>query len=227
MPSPRHSCINRGPPNTDAKAVHAHRRNCQGMVNMFFRRRREASGASGASIERDASVQTQCGSNTVGSTAQCYVYGSIEGHSAPANSDFPTFGLGLEDLRGLRLLLAEDHEPNASLVIEDLEHYGASVVHALNGEATCQIIMSGAVFDAILMDCQMPVVDGFEATSRIRAWEQRTGRSAVPIIALTGLPQEFEQAHSKSAGMNGYLLKPVDTLQIAIAIHTARRAVGR
>jgi CheY-like chemotaxis protein len=197
------------------------------MVNMFFRRRRQAPGASAASIEHNDGVQTQCGSSKVATTAQCFVYGSIESHSASANSDFPSFGSGLEELRGLRLLLAEDHEPNASLVIEDLEHYGSTVVHALNGESTCQIIMSGAAFDAILMDCQMPVVDGFEATSRIRAWERQTGRCAVPIIALTGLPQEFEHAHSKSAGMNGYLLKPVDTLQIALAIHAARRTVTR
>lgn len=110
-------------------------------------------------------------------------------------------------LLGLRVLLAEDHDINADLMIDDLKHMGAHVQHASDGEVACQLFMSNA-FDVVLMDCQMPVMDGFEAARRIRTWEARRGQSPVPIIAITGLSHEFEHAHWRQVGMDHYLVKP-------------------
>lgn len=127
--------------------------------------------------------------------------------------------VALQKLAGLRILLAEDHQVNAGLMIEALEHLGAEVSHALDGEAVCRsVIMEGSVFDVILMDCQMPNMDGFEATRRIRAWERKHGRRPMPIIAMTGLSHEFEHAHSSQAGMSHYLVKPVQINPLAAAI---------
>jgi CheY-like chemotaxis protein len=126
-------------------------------------------------------------------------------------------------------LLAEDHQVNASLMIEGLEHLGAEVMHALDGEAVCRIVMQGSAFDVILMDCQMPNVDGFEASRRIRAWEGEHGKPSVPIIAMTGLSHEFEHDHSSQVGMNHYVVKPVhmDTLAATILVLASSPHAGR
>lgn len=181
---------------------------------MFFRKRKERQAAP-PSCARDR-TDGHLGS---GLAAQ----GEASAQAAPAATSPSTHpGAGqasaLAGLRGLRLLLAEDHETNASLLIEELAYFGAQVEHALDGELACHMLMSGARVDVILMDCQMPRMDGFEATQRIRAWEAVHGRPAVPIVALTGLSQEFEQSHAREAGMNAYLVKPFTALQLAMAI---------
>ncbi len=154
------------------------------------------------------------------------VYGHLEGLSvspaklgASANTTF-----SMNCMQGMKVLLAEDHEANAHLLIEWLEHLGTKVVHALDGEIACTLVMSGSRFDVVLMDCQMPKVDGFEATRRIRAWEAAHGHRGVPIIALTGLSQEFEHEHSMQAGMTNYLVKPYSDFQIAAAIQAVVRS---
>lgn len=153
----------------------------------------------------------------------------VYGHAdAPPSQPFLGSGPSQEQgLRGLRLLLAEDHEVNAMLLIEELEFLGARVDHALDGEAACRILMSGADFDAVLMDCQMPNLDGFAATRRIRAWEAANGRQSVPIIALTGVTQDYEQGNSCDVGMNGYLVKPCEVDEVAAAVWLVRQARKR
>jgi CheY-like chemotaxis protein len=198
---------------------------------MFFRKRKERGGKlqgesrSGASPRvDDAPPHRQV---IVSPTATvCRVYGQLEGLgvspaqlSASANTTFSK-----NCMQGMKVLLAEDHEANAYLLIEWLEHLGAEVVHALDGEAACTLATSGSGFDVVLMDCQMPNVDGFEATRRIRSWEAAHGRRGVPIIALTGLSQEFEREHSMQAGMTNYLVKPYSDFQIAAAIQAVVRS---
>lgn len=126
--------------------------------------------------------------------------------------------IALAALNGLRILLAEDHEVNAHLLIEELEHYGASVNHVLEGESACALALAMPRPQVVLMDCQMPGVDGFEAARRIRQAEAQRGLVPVPIVALTGLSREFEQEHSFSAGMDAYLVKPFSSRQLAQTI---------
>lgn len=142
------------------------------------------------------------------------VYGLL----ADQHTCIPTSSAG--SLLGLRVLLAEDHDVNADLMIDDLKHMGAQVQHASDGEIACQLFMTSA-FDVVLMDCQMPIVDGFEAARRIRAWEAQRGQPAIPIIAMTGLSHEFEQAHWRQVGMGHYLVKPFGTTLLEGTILTA------
>jgi signal transduction histidine kinase/DNA-binding response OmpR family regulator/HPt (histidine-containing phosphotransfer) domain-containing protein len=110
-------------------------------------------------------------------------------------------------VRGLRLLLAEDNPVNQKLAVTLLEKHGHRVTVAGSGPAALAA-WDGGAFDAVLMDVQMPGMDGFEATARIRAGERGSGRHT-PIIALTAHALKGDRERCLQAGMDGYLAKPI------------------
>jgi CheY-like chemotaxis protein len=120
----------------------------------------------------------------------------------------------LDRVRGLRVLIAEDNEVNQAITSELLEQSGIICSVAPNGKRAYEEMQTGR-FDLVLMDCQMPEMDGFEATQRIRAAElqgmiaRRTG-GRIPIIALTANAMAEDQARCFQAGMDDYLSKPLD-----------------
>src|SRR5580765_4757426 len=130
----------------------------------------------------------------------------------------------LEDARGLRILLAEDSLDNVLLIQSYLKPSGYSVDLAGNGEVALQMCISGT-YDVVLMDVQMPVMDGYSATRRIRQWEDENRARPVPILALTAhaLPEEVQK--SLDAGCTAHLTKPIRkaTLLHAIEEHTRGR----
>jgi CheY-like chemotaxis protein len=80
---------------------------------------------------------------------------------------------------------------------------------ANDGQLAVDAITGGDVPDVVLMDVQMPVMDGFEATRRIRAWERETGRTKVlPIVAMTANAFESDRMECMAAGMNAFMSKP-------------------
>lgn len=107
-----------------------------------------------------------------------------------------------------RVLLAEDNEINQEIACELLGGMNVAVTVAENGEQAVEAVRSGQ-YDAILMDIEMPVMDGLEATRRIRAsgipWAEQ-----VPIIAMTGHSLSDGHESSQAAGMNAHLTKPID-----------------
>jgi PAS domain S-box-containing protein len=111
--------------------------------------------------------------------------------------------------RHLRVLLAEDHPVNQQLVTRLLQRRGHTVVVAADGRKALEAF-SCDPFDLILMDVQMPVMDGFEATAAIRALEAGTERR-VPIIAMTAHAMEGDRDRCLQAGMDDYMSKPIDT----------------
>jgi two-component system sensor histidine kinase/response regulator len=109
--------------------------------------------------------------------------------------------------RGLRILLAEDNFVNRVVAAAILEKNGHSLAHATNGTEAVEAAEREA-FDLIFMDVQMPEIDGFEATRRIRAAEQGTGRHT-PIVALTAHAMAGDRERCLAAGMDDYLSKPL------------------
>jgi PAS domain S-box-containing protein len=107
----------------------------------------------------------------------------------------------------IRVLLAEDNVVNQKVATKMLEKLGCAVEVAPNGKEAVRI-WQGGHFDMILMDCQMPEMDGYEATREIRAREPKTQR--IPIIALTAHAMKGADAECRAAGMDDYITKPID-----------------
>jgi len=119
----------------------------------------------------------------------------------------------------LRLLVAEDNAVNQVFVRRLLERRGHTV-HLVGDGAAALAAWSAGEFDAVLMDIQMPEMDGYEATRRIRAAEAgRQGRT--PILALTAHALESERARAFAAGMDAHLTKPIDALALDRALAEA------
>ena len=114
-------------------------------------------------------------------------------------------------LDGLRILLAEDNEINMEIAAEMLRALGAAVTEAWNGAEAAEAFRKAEpfAFDAILMDMQMPVMDGCEAARRIRAMD-RPDASTVPIIAVTANAFSEDVSATTAAGMNAHISKPLD-----------------
>jgi signal transduction histidine kinase/DNA-binding response OmpR family regulator len=120
-----------------------------------------------------------------------------------------------------RILMAEDAMVNVFVIKAYLAKTGYSVEVAPDGQAALDKLTSGAVYDLVLMDVQMPVMDGYAATRLFREWEREHQRPRTPIVALTAhaFPEDIEQAIE--AGADGHLTKPLrrETLLEAIRIY--------
>jgi CheY-like chemotaxis protein/HPt (histidine-containing phosphotransfer) domain-containing protein len=121
-----------------------------------------------------------------------------------------------------RVLLAEDNEINQEVARELLAEAGCEVVVVGNGEQAVRAVGS-AEFDVVLMDCQMPVMDGWEATRQIRKLEGG-GAARTPIVALTASAVEGDRQRCLEAGMDDYVTKPIDPEMLLEAIRRFRRS---
>jgi two-component system sensor histidine kinase/response regulator len=113
-------------------------------------------------------------------------------------------------LRGARILLVEDNEINQQIALELLEGVGATVTVANNGREAVDFVLNGPqppAFDVVLMDLQMPEMDGYQATARLRA---EAGFATLPIIAMTAHATMEERQRCLGAGMNDHISKPID-----------------
>ena len=120
------------------------------------------------------------------------------------------------ELRPLRILLVEDSVPNQRVAVGMLEKTGHAVRVAATGTQAVEAC-SAERFDVVLMDLQMPEMDGFEATRAIRGHEQEQG-NRTPIIALTARSSRGHGAHWRSVGFDGYLAKPYRSRELLEAI---------
>jgi signal transduction histidine kinase/ActR/RegA family two-component response regulator len=120
--------------------------------------------------------------------------------------------------RPIRVLVAEDNEINQIVVSELLNERGIKCELVGNGRAAVERAMSGE-FDLVLMDCQMPEMDGFDATRRIREIEkERAAHRPLPIIALTANAVQGDAERCLAAGMTAYQSKPIDPMKLFEAI---------
>ena len=120
-----------------------------------------------------------------------------------------------KELAGKRVLLVEDNELNREIAVELLEMQGLQVESAENGKLAVELFVRSApgYYDVVLMDIQMPVMDGYMATKKIRNLED-SDLANIPIIALSANAFEEDRKASTDAGMNGHLEKPVNVSEL-------------
>jgi signal transduction histidine kinase/DNA-binding response OmpR family regulator len=126
-------------------------------------------------------------------------------------------------LQGRHVLVAEDNVVNQMLARRLLENMGAVVTLADTGEAAIELLRAN-LFDMVLMDCQMPVLDGYEATQRIRAGAAGESARTIPIIALTAHALSGDRQRCLAAGMNEYLTKPIDPIALRCLLEDLLKA---
>ena len=137
------------------------------------------------------------------------VLGRSAFQSVPAESvaGEPDALLDLRALRGRRVLLVEDNAINRELGLELLQEQGLRVVTAEHGQQALELLRAGLHFDLVLMDIQMPVLDGLAATRAIRALP---GFAELPILAMTANAMSEDRQRCLDAGMNDFVTKPID-----------------
>jgi len=113
-------------------------------------------------------------------------------------------------LRGARVLLVEDNEVNRELALELLTSRGIIVETANNGAEAVEMVLAGS-FDGVLMDCQMPIMDGYQATALLRKNDKY---EKLPILAMTANALLSDVARAKAAGMNEHIAKPVNVTEL-------------
>ena len=130
-------------------------------------------------------------------------------------------------LAPLRILLTEDSPDNCTITLAYLEATPYTVDIAENGAVACEMFRAGN-YDLVLMDRQMPVMDGLAATRNIRDWEEANGRQPIPIIALTASALKGDREMCLAAGCTAFLTKPIrqTVLLQAIREHSAGAALA-
>ncbi|MGN0596897.1 MAG: response regulator, partial [Ruminiclostridium sp.] len=127
-----------------------------------------------------------------------------------------------DSFRGKRLLLVEDNELNREIAFEILNEYGFIVDTAENGKEAVDKVSASKLgdYDLVLMDIQMPVMNGYEATKSIRALKNNQ-LSAVPIVAMTANAFDEDRRTAAECGMNGFISKPINMEEVIEALHSA------
>jgi len=123
------------------------------------------------------------------------------------------------------VLLVEDNPVNQLVAQALLERLGAMVVLAGDGAQALQRL-NEAEFDVVLMDCQMPVMDGLACTRALREREARLQLHRVPVVAMTAASDDDARDDCREAGMDDFLTKPVDQLQFAAVLARVMRATA-
>ena len=136
----------------------------------------------------------------------------------------------VSSLKGVRILLAEDNEINAEITMTILQEAGILIDHAADGRICVDMLRAApdAYYDLILMDVQMPNLNGYEAARQIRALPD-AAKAGIPILAMTANAFEEDRQEALKAGMNGHLAKPIETkflLQTLADLFHAESSIG-
>ncbi len=113
-----------------------------------------------------------------------------------------------------RILLVEDNPTNVLVATKIIEKFGCRITSAVNGKEAVQVFKTQPKFDLVFMDCNMPEMDGFEATRLIRDYESEKGEERTPVIAFTAYAMRGDDQKCYAAGMDDYITKPVDVSDI-------------
>jgi len=147
----------------------------------------------------------------------------LEALGSSESPEFVTQLSSLKETRPLRVLLAEDNVVNQRLAKRILERQGHTVVVAGDGSKALDALGQDR-FDVVLMDVQMPVLDGVQATIAIRKRERLTG-DHIPIIAMTAYAMTGDRERFLGSGMDSYISKPVHSEELLEAVHNVLQLV--
>lgn len=128
--------------------------------------------------------------------------------------------------QGVRLLLVDDNELNLEVARGILEDEGYEIETATNGEEAVQMLITGIDFHLVVMDCQMPVMDGYTATKNIREGAAGDSSKDIPIVAMTANAIKGDREKCLAAGMNDYVTKPINPDLLIDTIEKWRRQIG-
>jgi CheY-like chemotaxis protein len=129
------------------------------------------------------------------------------------------------DIAGCRVLVAEDHPTNQKVVELILESVGVVPTIVENGQLALDLLQAER-FDVVLMDMQMPELDGLSATAMLRAWERETGAPRTPVIMLTANALDEHMRSSQDAGADLHLSKPIHAQALIQSIMNAISGVS-
>jgi CheY-like chemotaxis protein len=160
----------------------------------------------------EAGVESSEGAGSKFWFTACFEVANERGLQASATSAAPSGNAGK------RILLAEDNAVNEKVAKRFLEKLGYIVHAVVNGREAVDAWARGG-YDLVLMDCQMPVLDGYAATREIRTREN--GGPRIPIVALTANAMKKDELECRQAGMDDHLAKPLDREALArcLALH--------
>ena len=151
---------------------------------------------------------------------QSRLYDALASFDRSAAAPEPVEAEGaVPELRGMRVLIAEDNPVNQLVLTRQAGRLGLVVTAVENGEAAVGALAEGS-YDAVLMDCQMPVMDGYAATRAIRERESKVG-VRTPILAVTANAMREDYDRCRDAGMDDFVTKPVTLAALANAIERA------
>lgn len=153
------------------------------------------------------SVESELGKGSAFRFTLSFAKGEVPVHREGIPAVFPHEA----GLKGLKILIVEDNLPNMALAKKMISKWGANVDCAENGKEAVEKIKE-IKYDLVLMDLQMPVMDGYEATREIR----KMGFSSrdLPVIALTAFATSEDKAHASKEGMNDFISKPIDSREL-------------
>lgn len=160
----------------------------------------------------DISLQSEIGRGTEFSINLPFKLADNAKRADPATPTVPN-----NRLTKLNILVVEDNPTNRLITAGFLKRLAITAQTATNGEEAIKTIcQQGQAFDIIFMDCEMPITDGFEATRRIRQWEQQQQQAATRICALTAHVMPEHQLKCQQSGMDDYLPKPIAFDQLEV-----------
>jgi signal transduction histidine kinase/DNA-binding response OmpR family regulator len=143
---------------------------------------------------------------------------AANGHLSRVAHESAPSGPRAAETTGIRILVAEDNEINQTLITEILTMMGHHFQCVCSGK-TALAELKNQSYDLVLMDCQMPEMDGYEAARAIRRWEKEQGAARrLPIIALTAHAMKGDRDRCMEAGMDDYLQKPLDVQEFRMAV---------
>ncbi len=168
--------------------------------------------APSATAARNAGIRRVISKPVTGRTLKVTLLEELA-HIRRIHADHPQDDQRAETLSPMHILVAEDHHLSQKVVRGMLSRLGMQAVTVDNGVDAVKLSKEQD-FDIILMDCEMPHMNGFDATRAIREWEQETGRAPIPIIALTAHIMDEHKERSLQCGMNAYLAKPIELSEL-------------